>query len=156
MTATPTTETWVYAGRRDAGKGKIVHAWVTLHDEGREVLFEKKITGHTVGGLYDIAVTRDDGRVTVHGTPTFTLEPAEPAASDLATLDAMRGWAAEDRAAYQLVEARKAERAAAKNDELDAALEVLRRYHDRLTYAKRAAFRQWVDGEVSRPPTPER
>ena len=53
-------EGWTYAGRREKAKGGLGFAWIDR--DGREAFYAK--TPHVViGGVYELAVKREDGKV---------------------------------------------------------------------------------------------
>lgn len=146
MTDERTTETWYYAGRRIAAGGKaFVYAWVDA--EGEERYYGKLKTAFgQIGAAYTVAVTRDDDRVRVDPESLRFID-------DKASHVAIEAWRVEDTAAYHQLESRKAEKRAAENDELQDALDVLRRHFTACkTYSSKWSFAQWVAAEVARPP----
>jgi hypothetical protein len=66
----PTVEGWAYGGIR-ALHGERMLAWLTDSGDGEELLFEPRRHGgsFTVGLLYPVLVTRQDGRTRMHGSP---------------------------------------------------------------------------------------
>ena len=143
--AATTTQTWAYAGRRLAKGGKsYIHAWVD--HAGKERYF-KGLRGSVIGGVYTIeAELRDGDTVARQGTLAYTGE-THPGADDVSA------WRTADAAAsYELEQAKAERRAAAAGDELERALDVLRRHYQAgRSYHARWAFQQWVAAEVSRP-----
>lgn len=148
MTDTPTTvETWLYAGQRLFNK-KVTNAW---HD-GQRLLYFGKLSGGVPGGAFAVEVVRDGDSVSVTGSPRYLAERADRKA----TQKQLDEWRAETAVAKQTIESAREEKSAAADDELDRALNVLRRHHARLgSYARKAAFQTWVTGEVQRPPKKE-
>jgi hypothetical protein len=142
-------ETWFYAGRRTARGGKsMVYAWVDADGEER---YYKALAAGSTGASYTIDVTREGDRVTVAPRSLRFVE------SEAAPVDDVRGWRVEDAAAYHDIEAKKAERRAADSDEVQDALDVLRRqFKASKTYSAKWAFAQWVASEVARPPRGDR
>ena len=80
MTATdpePAEETWTYAGVRVLD-GKRQHAW--LDPAGEELLFGRTGGSMAVGSHYTVQVIRrDDGRITLRGTPLYAGSAADEA-----------------------------------------------------------------------------
>jgi hypothetical protein len=115
MTATdpePAQETWTYAGVRVLD-GKRQHAW--LDPTGEELLFARTGGSMAVGSHYTAQVIRrDDGRITLRGTPIY----AGSAAGEATRLAL---WA-KHTAAQTRLELIRAERNAARRNALDEAL----------------------------------
>jgi hypothetical protein len=143
MTA-KTTETWLYAGQRLYKTSRIVHAWVD--GEGVERYYTK-LKALNVGGAYEIDVTRqEDGAVSV--VPDVRFVDAQTA-----TDEQLVKRRAEDAATRGVLDSKRAEKRATEDNEMDAALEVLRRHHAAIgPYGHRWAFAQWVASEVTRRP----
>lgn len=137
-------ETWLYAGQRLDPKGKIFHAW---HD-GHDVVHFVKLPAHIPGHAYAVETIRDGDRLSVRGTPRYLAEQGDRQA----TGRQLDEWRAEHAAAKATVESKRLEKDAG-DDELERALEVLRRHHERLrSYVKKGAFQSYVLGEMQRPP----
>jgi hypothetical protein len=150
-TATKTEETWLYAGQRLDTKGKPFGVWVD--EAGGEMHFRKLTSVGIPGGAYAVEVTRAETGTTVHGHPRYLAEQSEREPTEAQR----ERWLAEDRAARATLEAKRAEKAAAASDELNDALEVLRRHRARIrSYAGRAGFDIYVAGEIARPARPDR
>jgi hypothetical protein len=115
MTATdpePAQERWTYAGVRVLD-GKRQHAW--LDPTGEELLFARTGGSMAVGSHYTAQVIRrDDGRITLRGTPIY----AGSAAGEATRLAL---WA-KHTAAQTRLELIRAERNAARRNALDEAL----------------------------------
>lgn len=145
-----TSEEWLYAGQRLDSKDKLFYLWVD--PSGEELMF-RKLPGTLPGSAYLIDVDRTGDKVQVSGAPRYRAELAER----YATERQLELWRAEDKAAKTLVEAKRVEKAAAADDELERALEVLRKHYDRLrSMAKRGAFITYVTGELTRTPRQEK
>lgn len=141
----PVNETWLYAGQRVDSKGKTFHAW---HD-GHELVTFTKVSGVQPGTAYAVEVIRTGERLSVRGTPRYLGSGADRQPTQVQADE----WRAEHAAAKALVESKRQEKAAVAEDELDRALEVLRRHHERLrSYVKKGAFQSYVLGEMQRPP----
>lgn len=151
MAAEATTETWLYAGHRTNDGKTVSHVWVD--PEGKELFF-KKLPGSMPGHAYQIELTRgEEGRVTVHGSPRYLGSSADRQATDVQ----LETWRGEHAAANGRIESNRAEKNAGADDELQQALEVLRRHHNRLRgYVKKGAFQAYVLGEMQRPPNGEK
>jgi hypothetical protein len=109
----PAEETWTYAGVRVSSDGKREHAW--LDASGEERFFRRTGASMAVSSHYTVQVTRrDDGTITIHGTPVY----AGPAADEATR----RGLWAEHTAAQTRLELIRAERNAARRNALDEAL----------------------------------
>jgi hypothetical protein len=109
----PAAETWAYGGIRAGGDGKKWHAWVDA--AGDEHWFARTTGRPAVGSHYTAQVTRrDDGGITLHGTPQYAGSGAGPEAR--AAL-----WTAHTLAQTQ-IEALRAERDAARRNALDEAI----------------------------------
>jgi hypothetical protein len=149
MTSDKTTiEEWIYAGERLDAKDKPYTVWI---DPAGEELRYRKLHGGIPGQTYAAEIQRAESGITVHGQPRYLAEQATRSATPAQT----ERWRAETAAAKQILEAKRAEKAAGENDELQAALEVLRRHHSKLrSYAKKGAFASYVLGELQRPPAP--
>lgn len=141
--AAAVTERWRYAGRRTAsGKTKTLHAWEPA--PGEDLVYFGKVTGSVVGAIYDVDVSRDGG-VTLHGSPRYIEAPAD---GD----DVARGWRTEDAAARHDLEVGREEKRAAVDEEVQAALDVLRAHFAACrSYSAKWSFAQWVAAEVARP-----
>lgn len=123
---TPTTEEWIYAGERHARvKNTTLNVWI---DPSGEELYFSKVSGGIPGQIYAVQVTRDSS-VHITGSPRYLAEQATREPATAAQIDA---WRAETAAARQMIESDRAEKAARADDELQAALEVLRRHHSKL------------------------
>lgn len=128
-----TTETWTYIGRRlirggPSGAWKVVRAF--LDSDDHELLFNTKAA--SLGGRYEVTVTRANGKVTLHGTPRWVEQSDDPRRGD---------WAAEDRTAVATDELRKAEARAAKDDGFgDLTLREAAHRYERLPYSQQVAF----------------
>lgn len=141
-----TTEEWIYAGKRLDGKDKTYQVWI---DPSGAELHYRKLPGSMPGHVYAVDVSRDDGSICVFGNPRYLAEQATRAA----TPAQIETWRAETTAARQILEGKRAEKRAAEDDDLQAALEVLRRHHAKLrSYTKKGAFAGYVLGEIQRPP----
>lgn len=67
---TPNTERWTFHGRRYSNVSrKIFYVW---HDGTEERRFGKADKNLVIGGLYDVKISREGDRVTMHGVPEFT------------------------------------------------------------------------------------
>ncbi|HEY2261234.1 MAG TPA: hypothetical protein VGI96_01265 [Streptosporangiaceae bacterium] len=110
----PAAETWTYGGIRAGKNGKKGHAW--LDAAGEDHWFARTDGGRmAIGSRYGVRVTRrDDGGITVHGTPEYA-----GTAADEATRQAL--WA-EHAVAQAQIETVRAERDAARRNALDEAL----------------------------------
>jgi hypothetical protein len=108
----PATETWTYGGVRVGKGGKRLHAW--LDADGVELLFSRVGARMAVGSQYTVRVLRQDGIITLHGTPGYA-----GSAVDEATRRAV--WA-EHTVAQTRLEMIRAERSAARSSALDEAL----------------------------------
>jgi hypothetical protein len=100
MAAPNATERWTYLGRVELKTGKVGHRW---RDEGGVELAFAVLRGMTIGGLYELEVTRgDDG--------AFESVKAAPLYIGRADLDAdaVARLRAEDQATMTHVEARRA------------------------------------------------
>lgn len=60
-------ERWAYGGQRVSAK-RAVNAWI---DESNNEMWFKAGGSFTVGGVYEVSVIRNDGRVSMVGTPRF-------------------------------------------------------------------------------------
>lgn len=145
-----TTEEWLYAGQRLNAKEQLYHVWV---DPSGEQLGYRKLPAGMPGQAYHVDVDRTNGTITVKGAPRYRAELA----TRQATPAQIETWRAETAAARQILEAKRAEKNAAGDDELQQALEVIRRHRHRIkSYAKRGAFDSYVLGELGRPPAKQR
>ena len=143
-------EEWIYAGERLDSQDKLYTVWI---DSAGEELHFRKLNAGIPGQVYKVEVDRSDGGVRVSGSPRYLAEQATRSATP-AQIDA---WRAETAAARQALDAKRTEKSAAEDDELQAALEVLRRHHAKLrSYAKKGAFQSYVLGEMQRAPKKER
>lgn len=148
-TTTTTIETWLYAGLRLGTKDKPYHVWV---DETGEELYYSKLIGYIPGQPYAVEVDRDADGKTRAGRPRYLAEQGDRHATDAQR----ERWAAEDKAAKQILESKRLEKAAAADTEIEQALETLRRHRNKLhSYAKKGAFTTYVIGELERPPRKE-
>lgn len=139
-----TTETWLYAGQRLDGKDKPFEAW---HDGHKIVHFTKLIGLAMAGSAYNVEVVRDGDSVRVRGVPRYAHEERTP------TTKQLDEWRAEDKAARAILDGKRMEKQAVGDDELEQALEVLRRHYAAAkTIAKRGAFQSYVLGEMTRKP----
>jgi hypothetical protein len=146
MTTTTTTEVgaveheWTYAGQRLAGQ-KLVHCW--LNETGAERQ-SGKLVGRVVGGVYRVWTDSDDRSVYLNGryTPVFLRQ-----AEDGARLQ----WDVEDRHARTRASAKRAEKKAERERELDTVLAPLReRYLAAISSADRAALLALVIQRITR------
>jgi hypothetical protein len=110
----PVTETWTYGGIRVDEDGKKRHAWVD--PAGEEHWFARTGGGRmAVGSHYTARVTRrDDGGITVYGTPEYAGSQAGQAARQAL-------WTSHTLAQAR-IEALRAERDAARRNALDEAI----------------------------------
>jgi hypothetical protein len=110
----PAAETWAYGGIRADKAGKRWHAW--LDAAGQEHWFAR--TGGSrmaVGSHYTLRVTRrDDGAITLHGTPEYARSQADEATR--------RTLWTEHTLAQTRIESLRAERDAARRSALDEAI----------------------------------
>lgn len=145
----PVREEWIYAGKRVDAKDKLYDAWW----DGTRELHYAKLTGSMPGHVYAVDVTREDGHVLVSGSPRYLAEQA----TIEATPKQIDTWRAEDRAARSIADGKRVEKQAKDDDELERALEVLRRHYSRLTtQTRKGAFTSYVIGELSRKPKEQR
>jgi hypothetical protein len=108
----PATEVWTYGGVRVGNNGKRLHAW--LDPGGEELLFSRTGARMAVGSHYTVQVSRRDGTITLHGTPTYADSAGDEAAR--------RALWAEHTVAQTRLEMIRAERNAARRSALDEAL----------------------------------
>lgn len=147
MSETAKTERWFYAGRRVTTKGKQYDAWY----DGEQIKLYPKTPG-VIGAGYDVEVSRDGDGTTMHGKPKYVASAAADTTGDL-----VRGWKVEDADARHEIETKREEKRAAEDDEVQDALDVLRRhFHSSRSYSAKWGFAQWVAAEVARPPRDKR
>ena len=108
----PVTETWTYGGIRADKDGKKWHAWVD--PAGEEHWFARTGGRMAVGSRYTARVTRRDGGISMHGTPEY--------AGSQAGQETRAALWTEHTLAQTRIEARRAERDAARRSALDEAI----------------------------------
>jgi hypothetical protein len=69
----PVEERWIYAGIRDLTE-KRSHCWITNEETGERRYWHNLKGSFVVGGYYTAKATREDGKVTLTGTPDYTGE----------------------------------------------------------------------------------
>lgn len=139
-------EEWIYAGVR-LGKGnKKLHAWFMPDST---LGYFSKVAGSIVGHVYKVEVERDGDTVRVYGTGRYLAEQPTRSATDKQREE----WRVEDIAAKQTLDGEQEEKRALKaGDELQDALDVLRRHRSRVrALGKQQMFDHWVQGELKRP-----
>lgn len=109
MPAETVEQEWTYIGRRRVQGGNLAHAW--MDDEGVDRLFVKGHAG-VVGGVYVVNATPDRVSLVTKGPngPRFARRSEDPRTAE---------WVAEDGAAYDFDQLRKAE-AKAKRDAVES------------------------------------
>jgi hypothetical protein len=129
-------ERWVYAGIRVL-RGKAAQAWITDSGDGETVYFSPR-GGPVVGEIYRASVTRQGESVTLHGTPRYA---GDGRVNHERAADLLAG----QQVAQALLAVARLERAAAKRNELDAALDPLRQIARRMkTSAEKDALVAYI------------
>lgn len=141
-------EEWIYAGARLDRAGRLFHEW--SGPDGDPLHFTK-VKANSVGSSYSVEVNRDgDGGATVRGTGSYVHDDDR---ERIPTDAQLTEWRGKDAAARQQQADSRVEARAAKDHDLEEALEVVRRYYDRLRSAgDRGGFISYVYGEMTRPP----
>lgn len=114
----PTVEQWIFGGVRVLND-KRVHAWIDKEitpETGRERLYTAK-GKFVIGGVYEVKISRDGGKMAMIGEPKYTGETANYE-------DRRLLWAKES-AALTRLSALSRERNDAKQNALDEAMEPL-------------------------------
>ncbi len=131
-------EVWTYAGRRDLN-GKKYHAWQDRH--GHE-LYYAKVPAITIGGRYTVSVTREGGKVFVHGEPRYIGQQVDEGTR--------REMEALDIAAAASLAAKARDRNDARRKALDDALQPLADIAAKLKFGhERDAFLAYVIRRIS-------
>ena len=107
----PDTETWTFGGIRASADGKRGYAWIA--PDGEEYYFARTGARMAVGSHYTVQVSRHDGTITLHGTPSYAGAAADE--------DTRRALWTEHTLAQTQIEASRAERDAARRNALDQA-----------------------------------
>lgn len=98
------SQSWIFAGRREKAKGGLFYVWINHH--GEEVSYGK-VKGTVVGGRYDVMTNAEGSKVS--GTPVY-----QGKSDDARTAR----WELEDRAAYTADQLRKREAKAKGEDHI--------------------------------------
>jgi hypothetical protein len=117
-----TTERWAYAGVRFTKARKTAEVWVDQAGDGEELWYIGSGTRLILGAIYDMEISRTDGRVIRHGDPQYTGDSipwSDPRC---------RAWTTADNAARVRRQQVRDEAKQAKNDAIDQAIEALRPY----------------------------
>jgi hypothetical protein len=142
MTGTePIEERWAYGGIRVLHAERM-HAWLPDSGDGEQLLFRPVKGSYTVGLVYRVFVIRADGRVVMHGWPSYVNRRVE---RDLAALLRAERYAAQARLALARMKPPPLGRIA-----LDEAIEPVRAIARGLTSrADRTALLGYVVAELS-------
>jgi hypothetical protein len=130
----------VFGGSRIGTKKQRLHAWINEADE--ELLFKAQ-GSYTVGAIYDVQVTRPDtDRLVRHGQPKY--------AGGRADTELHERVAARHRAAEAELGLLARERAAKKDDPVEAAIEHLVTLSRLVPASQRTAFLTYVMARLAR------
>lgn len=140
MTDNETTEIWTYGGDILTTGNKLGKLWID--PTGKRLIYPKKVNAHRAGDLYEARVIREGDNVSVIGTPKW-LGKRNPDSDLRAQLVAASTMAT------QQYERKRMEKN--RGDELEAALEPLRKYFSSLrTSTERRAFVSYVIDQLYR------
>jgi hypothetical protein len=138
----PVEERWIYAGIRDLTE-KRSHCWITNEETGERRYWHNLKGSFVVGGYYTAKATREDGKVTLTGTPDYTGERVD---RDLGSIL----WA-EEHAAKSRLAALALERKHAKENPVSDALRPLMRLAAKLQVGtEQDAFIMYVERQLRR------
>ncbi|MBO0759067.1 MAG: hypothetical protein J2P54_24755 [Bradyrhizobiaceae bacterium] len=136
----PAIEQWIFGGTRVGSKDRRWHLWI---GPDAEPMHFKASGSYAVGSIYDVKVTRLNGKATMHGHPVYMGMQSEDD-------DLIDSLSAKHRAAEETLRLLAKERAAKRDDPVELAIARLCDLAANVPASQRGTFAQYVTYRLTR------